>query len=295
MPEYPDIAIYIESLERHFLDQVLNRVRIQSISLLRTFDPPIEAVQGKPVRGFRRMGKRIVWDMGDELFMVLHLMVSGRLRMKQTGVAIPRKAGAAAFDFEHASLLLTEASTKKRASLQVVQGEAALAEVDPGGVEIFDSTVEEFGDVLTSVSHTVKRALTDAHLFSGIGNAYSDEILHRAKVSPFKRTATLNADEVQEIFDATRLVLDQYADALRQEVGDDFPDKVTAFRPDMVVHGKFGDECPVCGSPIQRIVYSSNETNYCPGCQTGGKILADRSLSRLLKQDFPRRLEDLEG
>jgi len=295
MPEYPDIAIYIESLERHFRGETLHRVRVQSISLMRTFDPPTEAVHDRPVKGFRRMGKRIIWDMGDELFMVLHLMVSGRLRMKQAGVSIPKKSGAAAFDFENSSLLLTEASTKKRASLQVVQGEEALADLDPGGIEIFDSTVVEFGEVLTGVSHTVKRALTDAHLFSGIGNAYSDEILHRAKVSPFKRTASVTEEEIQEIFDATRLVLDQYADALRQEVGDGFPDKVTAFRPDMIVHGKFGEECPVCGSPIQRIVYASNETNYCPGCQTDGKILADRSLSRLLKEDFPRRLEDLEG
>ncbi len=295
MPEYPDIEVYIESLERHFSGTVLNRVRVQSISLLRTFDPPLDAVHGKMVQGFRRMGKRIVWVMEDELFVVLHLMVSGRLRMKEPGVTIPKKSGAAAFDFEHASLLLTEASTKKRASLQVMRGEEALARVDPGGIEIFEVGVDDFGKALTGVAHTVKRALTDAHLFSGIGNAYSDEILHRAKVSPFKRTATLNEDEVAAIFDATRQVLDQYTDALRQEVADGFPDKVTAFREDMIVHGKFGEECPVCGSPIQRIVYASNETNYCAGCQTGGKILADRSLSRLLKDDYPRRLEDLEG
>ncbi|NND12657.1 MAG: formamidopyrimidine-DNA glycosylase [Acidimicrobiia bacterium] len=295
MPEYPDIEVYIESLERHFAGTVLNRIRVQSISLLRTFDPPIDAVHGQKVQGFRRMGKRIVWVMEEELFIVLHLMVSGRLRMKEPGVAIPRKSGAAAFDFGHASLLLTEASSKKRASLQVIRGNEALSSVDPGGIEIFDIDVDGFGEVLTGVKHTVKRALTDAHLFSGIGNAYSDEILHRAKVSPFKRTGALTEDEIAAIFDATRQVLDQYTDALRQEVGDGFPDKVTAFRKDMIVHGKFGEECPVCGSPVQRIVYASNETNYCAGCQTGGKILADRSLSRLLKDDYPRRLEDLEG
>ncbi len=295
MPEYPDIEVYVESLDRHFTGTVLNRVRVQSISLLRTFDPPLDTVHGRTVQGFRRMGKRIVWDMDDDLFMVLHLMVSGRLRMKDPGSPIPKKAGAAAFDFDHASILLTEASTKKRASLQVIQGSEALAQVDPGGIEVFESTVDEFGRVLRSVSHTVKRALTDAHLFSGIGNAYSDEILHRARVSPFKRTATLTDEEVADIFDATREVLDGFADALRQEVGDGFPDKVTAFRPDMVVHGKYGEACPVCGAPIQRIVYASNETNYCAGCQTDGKILADRSLSRLLKDDYPRRLEDLEG
>ena len=295
MPELPDITVYIEALERHVGGQELERIRIAGISLLGSYDPPIDAAHGKRVTGFRRLGKRIVFELEDDLFLVLHLMISGRLRWKEREVNIPKKVGLAAFDFPNGSILLTEQSTKKRATLHLVQGEAALADHDRGGLEELSAPADDFVTALLEARHTVKRALTDQRLFSGIGNAYSDEILHRAKLSPFKQTGRMTRDEALRVHAATVEVLEQYTRALRDEVGDGFPDKVTAFRADMAVHGKYREPCPVCGSPVQRVVYATaNEMNYCPGCQTGGKILADRSLSRLLKDAWPKTLEDLE-
>lgn len=294
MPELPDVAVYIERLEAFVGGQTLVRLRIASPSVLRTFDPPVSAVEGRTIEAFRRIGKRIVWEMGDDLFIVTHLMVSGRLRWRDAGVALPRKRGLAAFDFPHGTVLFTEEGTKKRASIHIVRGEESLAEHDRGGVEPFEMTVDDLADALRRERHTLKRSLTDARLLSGIGGAYSDEIMHRARLSPLVMSDRLDADEVARLHAAITTVLSEWVKRLRDEVGDGFPEKVTAFHDDMAVHGKFGDECPVCDAPVQRIVYASNETNYCPGCQTGGKILADRSLSRLLKDDFPRSLEELE-
>ena len=295
MPELPDIAIYLEALDRFVVGARLERIRISGISLLGSYDPPIDAADGKTVTGVRRIGKRIVFELEDELFLVLHLMISGRLRWKQKGVTIPKKVGLAAFDFPDGSILLTEQSTKKRATLHLVRGEDGLAEHDRGGLEVLTATTDEFADAIMSARHTVKRALTDQRLFSGIGNAYSDEILHRAKLSPFKLTAQLSRAEALALQSAVKEILTEWTERLREELGEGFPDKVTAFHKEMAVHGKFKQECPVCGSPVQRIVYaSSNDLNYCPGCQTDGKILADRSLSRLLKDEWPRTLEDLE-
>ncbi len=294
MPELPDTVTYIKALERFVVGEPLERVRISGISLLGSYDPPIEAAEGKRVLGLRRLGKRIVFELEGDLFLVLHLMVAGRIRWKDRGATIPKRIGLAAFDFPHGTLLLTEASTRKRATLHLVKGEESLVDHSRGGLEVLDSTADEFADRLLSVSHTVKRALTDPRYFSGIGNAYSDEILHRAKLSPFKKTRQMTREEAQALYGAVVEVLGQWTDLLIAEVGDGFPDKVTAFRPEMAVHGKYGEPCPVCGSPVQRVVYASNEMNYCAGCQTGGKILADRSLSRLLKDEFPKTLEDLE-
>jgi formamidopyrimidine-DNA glycosylase len=295
MPELPDIEIYIEALDRFVVGSRLERIRIAGISLLGSYDPPIDAAHGRTVTGLRRLGKRIVFELEDNLFLVLHLMISGRLRWKERGVKIPKKVGLAAFDFPDGSILLTEQSTKKRATLHLVRGEDGLAEHDRGGLEVLTATTDEFADAIMSARHTVKRALTDQRLFSGIGNAYSDEILHRASMSPFKLTSQMSREEAQALHVAVVEVLTAWTDRLREELGDGFPDKVTAFHKEMAVHGKFKQQCPVCGSPVQRIVYaSSNDLNYCPGCQTGGKILADRSLSRLLKDEWPRTLEDLE-
>lgn len=295
MPELPDITVYIEALERFVVDEPIEKIRVAGISLLGSYDPPIDAAHGKKVLGLRRMGKRIVFELEDDLFMVLHLMISGRLRWKEKGVTIPKRVGLAAFDFPAGSILLTEQSTKKRATLHLVRGDEALAEHDRGGLEVLDSSPDEFIDALLAARHTVKRALTDQRLFSGIGNAYSDEILHRAKLSPFKLTSQMTRDEAAALHGATVNILEESTRSIREEVGDGFPDKVTAFRDEMAVHGKFKQPCPVCGSPVQRVVYAtSNEMNYCPGCQTSGKILADRSLSRLLKDAWPKTLEDLE-
>ena len=294
MPELPDVVVYLEALERRIVGETLHKVRVLSPSLLRTYDPPLSAVEGRTVIALRRLGKRLVWDMGDELFVVVHLMVSGRLAWVAPGAAIPRKVGLAAFDFEPGSLLLREAATKKRAGLWIVGGEDALAEHDRGGVEPLDVTLLEFAAAVHSENRTMKRALTDPRIFSGIGNAYSDEILHRARLSPVKLTSRLTDEEVARLYEAVQTSLIEWTDRLREEVGEDFPKKVTAFRPDMAVHGKYGEPCPVCGSKVQRIVYASNETNYCATCQTGGKLLADRSLSRLLKDDWPKTIEDLE-
>ena len=293
MPELPDVDVYVEAIERVAKGEVLERVRVASPFLVRSFDPKLSEVDGKQVLSVRRMGKRIVWELEGDLFLVLHLMIAGRLRLKERGAAIPKKVGLAAFDFAKGSLVLTEASKKKRASLYVVRGEDAVAEHDPGGLEPLDASLEEFDAALVAENHTLKRQLTDPRFFSGIGNAYSDEILHRAKLSPVQQTKKLDDDAIARLYEATKTILTEFRDRLREEVGDGFPDKVTAFRPDMAVHGKYGEPCPACGTKVQRIVRADNEVNYCPTCQTGGKLLADRSLSRLIK-DWPKTLEELE-
>jgi formamidopyrimidine-DNA glycosylase len=261
--------------------------------LLRTFDPPIAEVEGKRVRAFRRLGKRIAVGLEDELWLVIHLMIAGRLHWKPAGAKLAGKYNLAAFDFPNGTVLFSEAGSKKRASLHLVRGEAALKEHDPGGLEVFAATGDEFAAALRRENHTLKRTLTDPRLFAGIGNAYSDEILHRARLSPLALSQKLPAEDVGRLFEATRAVLAEWTDRLRAEAGDGFPEKVTAFRPEMAVHGKFGQPCPVCDAPVQRIRYAENETNYCPRCQTGRRILADRSLSRLLRDDWPRSLDEL--
>ena len=294
MPEYPDVTVYIEALTERVLNQPIQNIRIGSPFVLRSFDPPIGSAEGKKVVGLRRMGKRIVFELEDELYLVVHLMIAGRFHWKPRGARIARKYGQAAFDLPNGTLLLTEAGTKKRASIHLVRGEAALGEHDPGGLEVLDSSVEQFKQILTRENHTLKRSLTDPHFFSGIGNAYSDEILHRAKLSPVRLTRQMTELEIDRLYRAIRDSLNDWTGRLRNERGKGFPEKVTAFRPDMAVHGKYRKPCPVCGSPVQRIVHAENETNYCATCQTGGKLLADRSLSRLLKDDWPRSLEELE-
>jgi len=294
MPELPDVTVYIEALRERVLNQPIQRIRIGSPFVVRTVDPPIKEIAGKKVLGFRRMGKRIVFELEDDLFLIVHLMIAGRFHWKPKGAKIARKYGQAAIDFSNGTLLLTEAGTKKRASIHLVRGEADLQEYDPGGLELFDMSLEQFTEVLTRENHTLKRSLTDPHLFSGIGNAYSDEILHRAKLSPIRLTKQMTANEIERLYHAVGESMTEWIERLRKERGAGFPEKVTAFRPDMAVHGKYGKPCPVCGSPVQRIVHAENETNYCATCQTGGKLLADRSLSRLLKQDWPRSLQELE-
>jgi formamidopyrimidine-DNA glycosylase len=293
MPELPDITIYVEALERRVIGERLDRVRIQSPLLLRTFDPDLDSVNGKKVHEVRRLGKRIVLGLDDDLWLVLHLMIAGRLHWKEPGVKLATKSALAVFTFSNGTLLLTEAGTKRRASLYLIRGQDGLREHDPGGLEPIPATRDEFQAVLRQRNHTLKRALADPHLFSGIGNAYSDEILHRARLSPLALSQKLSADEVERLYAATRSVLLEWVERLRTEAGHGWPEKVTAFRPGMAVHGRFGEPCPVCGAPVQRIRYADNETNYCPRCQTNGRILADRSLSRLLKDDWPRHLDDL--
>ncbi len=294
MPELPDIVCYLRALEPRVVGEPLARIRLRSPFLVRSVEPPLAAAEGRRVAGLRRLGKRIVFALEGELFLVLHLMIAGRLRWKKPGARPPGRIGLAAFDFPGGTLLLTEASKKKRASLHLVAGEAALAAHDPGGLEVLEATAAEFAARLRSASHTLKRALTDPRLFSGIGNAYSDEILHRARLSPFKLTGRLDDEELARLFAAARETLGEWTERLCAETGDGFPEKVTAFREGMAVHGRYRKPCPVCGAPVQRIVYAENEANYCAGCQTGGKILADRALSRLLKDDWPRTLEELE-
>jgi formamidopyrimidine-DNA glycosylase len=294
MPELPEVVVYIEALERRIVGQPIERVRVRSASLLRTWDPPLSAIEGRAVRGLRRIGKRIVWELDGDLFVVIHLMIAGRLRWRKQGAAVPKKGAHAAFDFPEGTLLLTEAATHKRATLHIVRGEAGLAALDPGGVEPLEVDLETFRAALTRENHTLKRALTDPRLFSGIGNAHSDEILLDARLSPLKRTAQLTPEETERLYEATRASLRVWTERLSAEVGDAFPEKVTAFHPAMKVHGRFREPCPVCGTPIQRIVYGEHETNYCPSCQTGGRLLKDRALSRLLREDWPRTLDELE-
>jgi formamidopyrimidine-DNA glycosylase len=295
MPELPEITVYIEALDRHIGGERLENIRLRSPSLVKTYDPPLSVVEGKRVLGLRRIGKRIVWQMEDDLFVVIHLMVTGRLRWREGGAVLPRKGAHAAFAFSRGTLLLTETGTRKRASLHVVRGEHALAQFDRGGIEPLEASREEFEEALLRENRTLKRALTDPSRFSGIGNAHSDEILLLARLSPVRRTRQLNGEEIFRLFQATRRSLSEWIQRLRAEVGAAFPEEVTAFHPAMSVHGKFGQPCPVCGSPVQRIVYAERETNYCASCQTDGRLLADRALSRLLKQDWPRTLEELEG
>lgn len=293
MPELPDITIYLEALERRILGRRLERIRIASPFLLRTFDPPVEASEGQNVLRLLRLGKRIAIGLEGDLWAVLHLMIAGRLHWRPAGVKLSGKQQLAAFDFEHGSLLFTEAGAKRRASLHLVRGEAALAAFDRGGLDVLSASREEFLRVLRSANHTLKRLLTDPALFSGVGNAYSDEILHRARLSPFAQSQKISDEEAIKLFDAIRAVLNEWIDRLREQTGEEFPEKVTAFRPEMAVHGRFGKPCPTCGAPVQRIRYRDKETNYCPGCQTEGRILADRSLSRLLKDAWPSHLDEL--
>jgi formamidopyrimidine-DNA glycosylase len=294
MPELPDITVYIECLGRRIRGQRLERVRVASPFLLRSVEPPLSALNDLTVMRLQRLGKRIVIELERELFLVIHLMIAGRLQWKPAGAKVPAKLGLAAFDFSSGTLVLTEAGTKRRASLNVVHGRGELAQHDPGGLEVLTCDLKSFRAALTRENHTLKRTLTDPRLFSGIGNSYSDEILHRARLSPLALSQRLTDVEVERLFAATRAALVQWTEQLRKETGDGFPTKVTAFRPGMAVHGRFGQPCPDCGTAIQRIVYAENETNYCPRCQTGGKVLADRSLSRLLKDDWPRSIEGLE-
>jgi formamidopyrimidine-DNA glycosylase len=294
MPELPDVTVYIEALEERILNQPIIRIRIASPFIVRSFDPPIREAEGKKVLGLRRLGKRIVVAIEDDLFLVFHLMIAGRLHWKPRNAKIARRYGLAAFDFDSGTLLMTEAGTKKRASLYLVRGEQALKELDPGGLEIFAMDLNAFREALTRENHTLKRSLTDPHLFSGIGNAYSDEVLHRAGLSPVRLTKHLSESEIEKLHGAIRETMSEWIERLRKQRGKGFPEHVTAFREEMAVHGKYRKPCPVCGTPVQRIVHAENETNYCPRCQTGGKLLADRSLSRLLKKDWPRSLEEME-
>lgn len=293
MPELPDITVYIEALASRVVGQPLERIRIAKPFLLRSVDPPISAAEGKRITGLRRMGKRIVLGLEEDLFLVIHLMIAGRLKWLPAGGKVPGKIGLAAFDFPNGTLILTEAGSKRRASLWLVKGEHSLEQFERGGLEPLDADLANFTERLIRENHTLKRSLTDPRLFSGIGNAYSDEILHRARISPIKHTRRLSEGEIQRLFDATRAVLVEWTERLRRESKGDFPAKVTAFRDEMAVHGKFGKPCPVCGTPVQRIRYADNETNYCPRCQTDGKLLADRALSRLLKQDWPKSIDEL--
>jgi len=294
VPELPDITVYLEALERRVLGQPLKQVRVVSPFLLRTASPPLASVNGKNVIALRRIGKRIAFGLEDDLWLVLHLMIAGRLHWREAGVKLAGKVSLASFDFPNGALLLTEAGTKKRASLHLVRGETALRDLDPGGLELAGCSLEAFAEALTRRNHTLKRALTDPWLFSGIGNAYSDEILHRARLSPIAQTQKLSREQIQYLHRVTLETLNDWTAHLRRQAGNEFPEKVTAFRPEMAVHGRFGQPCLVCGAKVQRIRYADNETNYCPTCQTGGRLLADRSLSLLLKKDWPNTPEDLE-
>jgi len=294
LPEYPDVTIYIERLNAILQNQTMLNIRLTNPFILRTYEPSVSALAGKKIRKFTRLGKRIVFEFEDDLFLVLHLMIAGRLHWKKAGAKVQGKIGLAAFDFSGGTLMLTEAGTKKRASIHIVQSKDELNQFDKGGLEVFDASLKEFSLRLTASNHTLKRALTDPWLFSGIGNAYSDEILHRAKLSPIQLTQKMKTEQIKKLFQSTKTVLLEWTELLRQEAGEGFPEKVTAFREEMAVHGKYGKPCPVCASKVQRIRYANNETNYCPTCQTKGKLLADRALSRLLKSDWPKSLDELE-
>lgn len=294
MPEIPDLTVYLDALDARVKGRVLEKVRLGGPFILRTVEPPLASFANRKVVSLERLGKRLVLGVEGELFLVVHLMIAGRLQWKPKGAKIPGKVGHFAIDFDTGTLILTEVSTKKRASLHTVQGRAGLAQFDRGGLEVQRAKLDEFAEVLRRENHTLKRTLTDPRLFSGIGNAYSDEILHRAKMSPVKQTKTLTGDDIATLYTATRETLEMWVERLRTELDGAWPEKVTAFRPEMAVHGKHGEPCPVCGAKVQRIAYAENETNYCPRCQTNGKLLADRSLSRLLKDDWPTTLDALE-
>jgi len=294
MPELPDVELYVSALRARVEGRVLEGVRLATPFLLRSVEPPLDQVEGRLVTGFRRIGKRVVWELEGELFLVFHLMIAGRFKWRERAAVIPRKVGLAAFDVPLGTVLLTEAATQKRASLHVVRGEEALGSFDPGGLEVTTSGAAAFAAALQKESHTLKRALTDPHLFSGIGNAYSDEILHRARQSPFKLTRQLTSAEIAVLHDATVATLSEWTARLQEEAAERFPEKVTAFREGMAVHGRFGQPCPRCGTPVQRIVHGEHEVNYCPACQTEGRLLADRALSKLLKNDWPKTLDELE-
>jgi formamidopyrimidine-DNA glycosylase len=293
MPELPDVTVYVELIAAKTIGRKIERVRIASPFVVRSVDPPVRDVEGKMVREIRRIGKRIAIGLDDDLWIVIHLMIAGRFRWLKPGAKIPGRLGLAAFDFENGTLVLTEAGTQRRASITVVRGEGSLADIDRGGVEPLEVDEKTFAEQLARENHTLKRSFTDPTLFSGIGNAYSDEIFHRARVSPIKLTSRLTPDEVTRLYHTTREVLTEWTERLRNEAGGEFPAKVTAFHDEMAVHGKYGKPCPVCGSPVQRIRYASNETNYCARCQTEGKLLADRALSRLLKKDWPKSIDEL--
>jgi formamidopyrimidine-DNA glycosylase len=292
MPELPDVALYIAALEARVRDRPLERLRSGNPFIVRTIAPEPSELQGRTITGFRRLGKRIVFCFAGDLFLVLHLMIAGRLRWRERGAPIPGKVGLAAFDFAEGTVILTEAGSKRQASIHIVAGERALAAFDPGGLEVFEADLPTFAERITRENHTLKRALTDPHILSGIGNAYSDEILHAARLSPMKLTASLSDEEMARLFTATRRTLEYWIGHLQAEAGGEFPDKVTAFRDDMAVHGRFRKPCPVCSAPVQRIVYAHNEANYCARCQTEGRLLSDRALSRLLKKDWPKTLQD---
>ena len=294
MPELPDVELYLAALRSRVLGRTIERVRVASPFFVRTYDPPAAAIEGSAVVALSRVGKRLVFALDSGLFVVVHLMIAGRLRWRERGAAIPARLGLAAFDFADGTLLFTEAGSRKQASLHVVRGQAAVAAMDPGGAEVEALSLAQFGAALRAGNHTLKRMLTDPHVFSGIGNAYSDEILHAARLSPVKLTRALTDEEVARLYEATRAVLRDWTARLLAETGERFPEKVTAFRPAMAVHGKYGQPCPRCGAPVQRIVYARNEANYCAPCQTEGRLLADRALSRLLREDWPRTLEEAE-
>jgi formamidopyrimidine-DNA glycosylase len=294
VPELPDVTIYLEALQPRVVGQTLGRVRIGNPFLVRTIDPPLSAIEGQPITGLRRLGKRIVFVFHGDLYLVIHLMIAGRLRWRAHGFAIPGKVGLAAFDFPTGTLLFTEAGSKRQASLHIVRGDASLAAHDRGGLEVLDADLPAFAGRLLAVNHTLKRALTDPHIFSGIGNAYSDEILHAAQLSPMKLTSSLRDEEARRLYEATQNTLRHWIERLRADAKGEFPEKVTAFHEGMAVHGRYGKPCPVCGSPVQRIVYARNESNYCATCQTEGRLLSDRALSRLLRDDWPKTLEALE-
>jgi len=294
MPELPDIVIYIEALEKRIVGQTLERVRVGNPFLVRTFDPPLSAIDGKVVRELRRIGKRIAIGLEGDLWIVIHLMIAGRLHWRDRNAKLGGKLSLAAFDFSNGTLVFTEAGTKRRASVHIIAGEAGLAQMNPGGLEVMEAGYDEFASALTAANHTLKRSLTDPRLFSGIGNAFSDEILWEARLSPILLTQRMNPEQIRTLYDAIRRTLTMWTDRLRAQTGDAFPEKVTAFRDDMAVHGRYEKPCPRCGSEVQRIRYADNETNYCVQCQTGGKLLADRALSRLLGKDWPKSLDELE-
>jgi len=293
MPELPDVSVYVEALEKRLLGQPLQKFRLTSPFVLRTFDPTPSELHGRHVLSIRRLGKRIVFEFDGELFLIVHLMIAGRFRWLAPDAKVPGKLGLAALDFPNGTLVLTEAGSKRRASMHIVRGAEAVRAHDPGGIEVLEASLDEFAAALTRERHTLKRTLTDPHVFSGIGNAYSDEILHRARLSPVQLTTNLDAAEIERLWRATRETLLDWTERLRAEAGEGFPEKVTAFREGMAVHGRYNQPCPVCGAPVQRIVYADNETNYCARCQTEGRLLADRALSRLLHSDWPKSIDDL--